>query len=129
VHHFDQDKAPSRELWYYKPSVLSQWLQSLPKPVAIMACDDERGQHITEACKHAHIQIPEEIAVLGVDNDEMTCNLSDPPLSSIGLDTEKGGYEAARLMDQLINKQVQKPYDIVVKPIQVITMISILPGL
>ena len=68
VHHFDQDLAPSRELWYYKPSALSQWLQSLPKPIAIMACDDERGQHITEACKHARIQIPEEIAVLGVEN-------------------------------------------------------------
>ncbi|NVO21259.1 MAG: DNA-binding transcriptional regulator [Bacteroidetes bacterium] len=121
VHHFDQEQAPSRELWYYKPSALSQWLQSLPKPVAIMACDDERGQHITEACKHAKIQIPEEIAVLGVDNDEMTCNLSDPPLSSIGLDTVRGGYEAARLMDLMINKQVVIPQDIIVGPTQVIT--------
>lgn len=121
VHHFDQDKAPSRELWYYKPSVLSQWLQSLPKPIAIMSCDDERGQHITEACKHARIQIPEEIAVLGVDNDVTTCNLSDPPLSSIGLNTERGGYEAARLMEMLITKQVTEPFDIVVKPTTVIT--------
>jgi LacI family transcriptional regulator len=86
-----------------------------------MACDDERGQHITEACKHAKIQIPEEIAVLGVDNDKMTCSLSDPPLSSIDLDTEKGGYEAARLMDLLITKQVTEQYDILVKPTQVIT--------
>lgn len=121
VHYFDNDQAPSSELWHYKPSALSQWLQSLPKPIAIMACDDERGQHITEACKHAKIQIPEEIAVLGVDNDKMTCNLSDPPLSSIDLDTEKGGYEAARLMDQLITKQVTEKYDILVKPTQVIT--------
>jgi len=121
VHHFDYDNAPARELWYYKPSALSQWLQSLPKPIAIMACDDERGQHITEACKHARIQIPEEIAVLGVDNDELTCNLSDPPLSSIGLDVEKGGYEAARLMDQMIRKQITKGNDILVKPTQVVT--------
>jgi len=121
VFHFDHDEAASRELWYYKPSALSQWLQSLPKPIAIMACDDERGQHITEACKHAKIQIPEEIAVLGVDNDKMTCNLSDPPLSSIELDTEKGGYEAARLMDLMITKQVTEQYDILVKPTQVIT--------
>lgn len=121
VHQFDQDLAPSRELWYYKPSVLSQWLQSLPKPIAIMACDDERGQHISEACKHAKIQIPEEIAVLGVDNDVMTCNLSDPPLSSISLDTEKGGYEAARLMDLMIRKEVKEFYNIIVNPIQVIT--------
>jgi len=118
---FDQDNEPSRELWYYKPSALSQWLQSLPKPVAIMACDDERGQHLTEACKQARIQIPEEIAVLGVDNDELTCNLSDPPLSSIGLDTERGGYEAARLMDLMIARQIQEPYDVVVKPTQITT--------
>jgi LacI family transcriptional regulator len=121
VYYFDSDHTPSRELWYYKTSVLSQWLQSLPKPIAIMACDDERGQHITEACKHAKIQIPEDIAVLGVDNDKMTCNLSDPPLSSINLDTEKGGYEAARLMDLMITKQVKQPYDILVEPTHVIT--------
>jgi LacI family transcriptional regulator len=121
VHHFDQDKAPTRELWYYKPSALSQWLQSLPKPIAIMACDDERGQHITEACKHTNIQIPEEIAVLGVDNDVLTCNLSDPPLSSINLDTQKGGYEAARLMDQMIKKKEQLNVNIIVAPTQVIT--------
>ena len=86
-----------------------------------MTCDDERGQHITEACKHAKIQIPEEIAVLGVDNDKMTCNLSDPPLSSIDLDTEKGGYEAARLMDMMITGQITQHYDILVQPTQVIT--------
>lgn len=121
VQHFDQEQAPTRELWYYKPSALSQWLQSLPKPVAIMACDDERGQHITEACKHANIQIPEEIAVLGVDNDVMTCNLSDPPLSSINLDIQKGGYEAARLMDTMIRAKKQLKQNIIVGPTQVIT--------
>ena len=121
VQHFDQEQAPTRELWYYKPSALSQWLQSLPKPVAIMACDDERGHHITEACKHANIQIPEEIAVLGVDNDVMTCNLSDPPLSSINLDIQKGGYEAARLMDTMIRSKIQMKQNIIVGPTQVIT--------
>jgi LacI family transcriptional regulator len=121
LHHFEHEEAPSRELWYYKPSSLSQWLNSLPKPVAIMACDDERGQHITEACKLANIHIPEEIAVLGVDNDELTCNLSDPPLSSIGLDTEQGGYEVAKLMDLLINDKNQEPYDVIVWPTHVIT--------
>lgn len=121
VHYFEHEQIHTRDLWYYKPSALSQWLQSLPKPIAIMACDDERGQHITEACKHAGLLIPEEIAVLGVDNDKMTCSLSDPPLSSIELDTEKGGFEAARLMDKLIKKQTTELVDIIVKPTQVIT--------
>jgi LacI family transcriptional regulator len=86
-----------------------------------MACDDNQGQHVTEACRQAGIRIPEEIAVLGVDNDETICNLSDPPLSSIVLDTEKAGYEAARLMDNLINNKTQSVYDIIVEPTQVIT--------
>ncbi|HRO85293.1 MAG TPA: DNA-binding transcriptional regulator [Niabella sp.] len=121
VNNFDQTQIPGRGLWYYKPSELSEWLKSLPKPVAIMACDDDKAQHITEACNQAGIHIPEEVAVLGVDNDEMTCNLSDPPISSIHLDTERGGYEAAKLMDKLIKKEVTKYSDILVKPTHIVT--------
>jgi LacI family transcriptional regulator len=121
VHYFEHKKSRSRELWYYKPSSLSRWLKALPKPVAIMACDDNQGQHITEACRHAGIRIPEEVAVLGVDNDEMICNLSDPELSSISLDTEKGGYEAARLLHQLIKNKNKRWSNIEVRPVQVIT--------
>lgn len=121
VHYFEHKKSRSRELWYYKPSALSRWLKSLPKPVAIMACDDDQGQHITEACRHAGIRIPEEVSVLGVDNDELICNLSDPPLSSISLDAEKGGYEAAKLMHLMIRNKVKKLYNIEVQPIQIVT--------
>ena len=121
VHSFEHEETPSRELWHYKPSALSHWLNSLPKPIAIMACDDERGNHIAEACKHAKIQIPEEIAVLGVDNDELTCNISDPPLSSIGLDIERGGYETAKLIDQMITQNQLKACNIIVRPTHVIT--------
>ena len=121
VHEFDQDRKGVQALWFYKPSLLSQWLKSLPKPIAIMACDDERAQHLTEACKQAQIHIPEQIAVLGVDNDQMTCNLSDPPISSINLDTEKGGYEAAKLMHQLISEKNHSPQNIIVKPTHIIT--------
>ena len=121
VHFFNPKKILPRELWYYKPSALSKWLSKLPKPIAIMACDDERAQNITDACRINKIKIPEEIAVLGVDNDELTCNLSDPPLSSIGLGVEQGGYEAAKLMQLLIENKDQKPYDIVVKSTSIFT--------
>lgn len=121
VHLFSPKKKSARELWYYKPSSLSKWLTSLPKPVAIMTCDDERALHITEACKHSKIKIPEEVAVLGVDNDELTCNLSDPPLSSIGLGIDQGGYEAAKLMQMMIENKDQEIYDIIVKPTTIIT--------
>lgn len=121
VHYFDNQEESSEELWYYKPSALSQWLTSLPKPIAIMACDDRLGLHITEACRHSGIRIPEDVAVLGVDNDEMYCEISDPPLSSIAQDAEKGGYEAARLLDSMIQKGTNECYDIVVRPTQIIT--------
>jgi LacI family transcriptional regulator len=113
--------ARSTEAWYYKPSSLSQWLISLPKPIALMACDDNQGQHITEACRHAKIRIPEEVAILGVDNDEMLCEFSDPPLSSVGQDTEKGGYDAAKLLHHMMDNGIFEFYDIVVRPTQVIT--------
>ncbi|MCF0061621.1 DNA-binding transcriptional regulator [Dyadobacter chenwenxiniae] len=121
VHYFEHKKARSTELWYYKPSSLSRWLKSLPKPIGLMTCDDNQGQHITEACRQLGIRIPEEVAVLGVDNDEMICDLSDPPLSSIALDAEKGGYDAAKLLDHMIKHGTSEYYDIIVKPVQVIT--------
>ena len=121
VHYFEYVMARSTEIWYYKPSSLSQWLKSLPKPIALMACDDNQGQHITEACRHSKIRIPEEVAVLGVDNDEMVCEFSDPPLSSIGQDAEKGGYDAAKLLHEMIKNGTAEFYDIVVRPTQVIT--------
>jgi len=121
VHYFEHAMSRSSELWYYKPSPLSQWLNSLPKPLALMACDDNQGQHITEACRLANIRIPEEVAVLGVDNDEMICEFSDPPLSSIAQDTEKGGYDAAKLLHHMIEHGTSDFYDIYVKPTQVIT--------
>ena len=122
VHQFEHNRRLKyRELWYYKPSALSKWLKSLPKPVALMCCDDNQAMHIAEACRISNIRIPEEVAVLGVDNDEMICNLSDPPLSSVGLDIEKGGYEAARLLHTMIKTKNKEFYDVVVEPTQVVT--------
>lgn len=121
VHYYEHKDSRAIDLWYYKPSALSVWLKSLPKPIALMTCDDNQGHHITEAAKHAGIRIPEEVAVLGVDNDEMVCDLSDPPLSSIELDSEKSGYEAARLMEQMINEKTCYAPDIIVKATQVVS--------
>lgn len=121
VNYFEHRKSRSTDLWYYKSNSLSKWLISLPKPIALMTCDDNQGLHITEACKQNKIRIPEEVAVLGVDNDEMLCDLSDPPLSSIGLDIEKGGYDTAKLMEHMIQNGTEHYYDILVKPTQIIT--------
>jgi LacI family transcriptional regulator len=125
VHYFEHKKSRSADLWYYKPSALSRWLKTLPKPIALMTCDDNQGLHITEASRHAGIRIPEDVAVLGVDNDESICFLSDPPLSSISLDVEKGGYDAARLMQQMITEGKKTCFhNITIRPIHVNTRSS-----
>lgn len=88
---------------------LEKWLKQLPKPISIFACNDDRAFSILEACKAQHIKVPEEIAILGVDNDELICKLSSPALSSIELNFEKAGYIAANHLDNLIqNKETQK---------------------
>jgi LacI family transcriptional regulator len=124
VHYFERNHSRSEDLYHYKPSALTRWLKSLPKPIALMTCDDNQAYHIAEASRHFNIRIPEEIALLGVDNDEMLCELSDPPISSIGLDTERSGYEAAALMEQMIAKKQTSYRDVVVKPTQVVTRMS-----
>ena len=96
---------------------MAHWLKSLPKPVGLMTCCDDCSQHIIEACKIAELHVPEQVAVIGVDNDELVCKLSNPPLSSIALNFERGGYEAAELLDKLMTgKEKMKNQLIKVEP-------------
>ncbi len=100
---FNTTAIKNPDLWYNEFSALQEWLNNLPKPAGIMACNDDRALHILEACKVLGIKIPEEIAVIGVDNDSIVCELSDPPLTSIALNTESAGFSAASLLDKLMN--------------------------
>jgi LacI family transcriptional regulator, galactose operon repressor len=88
--------------WEHEQPIMVRWLRSLPKPVGIMACNDVCGREVLQACTTAGLRVPEEVAVVGVDNDEMMCELSHPPLSSVALDLDKAGYEAARLLDEIM---------------------------
>lgn len=96
-------------IWGYDMDELELWLSYLPKPVAIMACDDSWACYITEFCQTARVnnprasfRIPEDIAVLGVDNDEPICKLSYPNLSSIDQDVEKAGFKVAKMISEMI---------------------------
>lgn len=82
---------------------IGEWLENLPKPTGIMACYDFRGRQVLDACRRRNISVPESIAVIGVDNDELLCNLATPPLSSVIPNTHRTGYEAAFLLDRLMN--------------------------
>ncbi len=107
--------------WENEQVLLAEWLKELPKPVAVMACNDDRGQHIIEACKMVNIKIPEEVAVLGVDNVVLVCDLSEPPLSSMALNTEKAGYDAAELLDKLMHGETMAGQKILVEPTHIVT--------
>jgi LacI family transcriptional regulator len=84
-----------------------RWLHSLPKPVGLMACDDPMGYDIIEASEEAGIRIPEEVAVMGLYNDDVVCEAARPPLSSIEVDLEGAGYEAAELLNAIINGKAE----------------------
>jgi LacI family transcriptional regulator len=90
---------------------LVPWVRGLPKPVGIMACNDVRGRQIVTACELAGQKVPEEVAVIGVDNDEVICELSNPPLSSVVPDTLRIGYEGARLLDQIMTQGQTAPLE------------------
>lgn len=82
---------------------LVKWLRSLAKPVGVMAANDVRARHVLEACRTLGVRVPEEVAVIGVDNDELMCELTEPPLSSIEQGARNVGYRAAELLDRLIS--------------------------
>ena len=101
-------------------SRVEEWLKKLPKPIALFCCDDERAIFLSETCKIAGISIPEEIALLGVDNDDLLCNISDPPISSIELDVEGGGYAIGELLhDQMLNGVLPQATNVVISPVRI----------
>ncbi|MDR1719110.1 MAG: DNA-binding transcriptional regulator [Dysgonamonadaceae bacterium] len=114
-----ENKNPDNKEWLYNIDNMNKWLQSLTKPTALFACDDYYALHVSETCNIFNIAIPDEIAILGVDNDTLLCNLSTPALSSIVLDVENGGYQAAKLLDQYIRHEINETFNIVIKPLYI----------
>ena len=81
---------------------IGRWLLELPRPVAVFTCYDIRGREVLDACRRFSIPVPDEVAVLGIDNDELLCNLAFPPLSSIVPNARRTGYEAAARLERLM---------------------------
>jgi LacI family transcriptional regulator len=97
------------------------WLARLPKPVALLACYDIRGRQAIDACRRAGIAVPDEVAVLGVDDDEVLCGLASPPLSSVMPDAIGAGRLAAELLDQLMRGGQLKRSEWLLPPLGIIT--------
>ena len=106
---------------------LCQWIESFTFPIGIVACNDVCGQYILDACRTVGVAVPEQVAVVGVDNSETLCELCVPPLSSVMPAAEKLGFEAAAWLDRLMkakantienNASVEQIY---LPPIEVVT--------
>lgn len=88
--------------WEGEVEGAARWIKKLPKPLGVLAGNDPRGIQLLDACRRAGVAVPEEVAVVGVDNDELVCELAYPPLSSVIPDAFRIGYEAAALLDRLM---------------------------
>ena len=103
---------------------ISKWLRSLPKPAALLACNDFMARQVTEICQMESIRIPEDISLLGVDNDEFVCNISSPTISSIKLNFEKHGYELSGTLFKMVKEKKVWPARIAVEAIGVVERMS-----
>ena len=123
VHSFIIKEKPANVLWDEQILDLGHWLKNIGKPVAVFACNDDCGGAVMQACQSASLDVPGDVVVLGVDNDEMVCITSRVALSSIALNFEKAGFEAAALLDKMVgsNQRQFKENNIILKPTHVVT--------
>ena len=91
-----------RVRWWTQREAIRAWLESLPKPVGIFACYDACGQQLLEICRYYDLKVPEDIAVIGVDNDELLCELATPSMSSIIPNSFRTGAYAAEVLDRMM---------------------------
>jgi LacI family transcriptional regulator len=106
--------------WKELQAELADWLASLPKPVGLMACYDARARHVLEACRTLQLRVPDDVAVIGVDNDELMCELAVPPLSSVEQGRFQLGYEAAALLDRMMDGRKPEQPRFCIKPARLV---------
>ena len=106
--------------WEQEQTWIASWIAELPKPIGILAANDDRGLQLLDACRRIQIAVPDQVAVLGVDNDEYLCDLSLPSLSSIDVNSEETGYRAAALLDRLMDGKRSPKRIPEIKPLRVI---------
>ena len=100
---------------------LVAWLRKLPKPVGILACNDTRAYQVLSVCRQHRILVPDQVAVIGVGNGALECELCDPPLSSVDNNGRRAGYEAATLLHRMIEGRDPAPNMTLIEPIGVVT--------
>jgi len=121
--HLFRPLATSKEPtnWEVGQNMIVRWLQDLPKPIGLLASHDFRGQQVLDACRRAEVSVPEQVAVVSIGNDELLCNLTSPPMTSVNFNAYRTGYKAASMLDRLMDGMPVEPHVAVVEPIEVCT--------
>ena len=112
-------KRPSAG-WQKRQKKLERWIQGLPKPVAVLTWTGRRGREVIYACRALGLSVPEQVAVLGADDDTLLCETCNPPLSGIALTSEQIGFEAAALLDRLLHGANPPVDPVLIAPTRVI---------
>ncbi|HZE95508.1 MAG TPA: DNA-binding transcriptional regulator [Planctomycetota bacterium] len=110
-------KHPSGGEWEASQERLTRWIAALPRPLGLVAANDLHGLRALDACRRASLVVPEEVAVVGADDDAEVCELSDPPLSSVTFNPERVGYEAAALLERLMGGRTAPSTPLLVPPL------------
>jgi LacI family transcriptional regulator len=97
-----------------------QWLKRLARPVAVLASNDVPAHDLADACQQLGLHVPDDVAILGVGNDELECQLAFPPLSSIAIPGDRIGYEAARVLNRQILGEPRPAKPLLLPPVRVV---------
>jgi LacI family transcriptional regulator len=106
--------------WEKRQADLRHWLEELPKPVAVLTWTSDRGREVLYACRALGLSVPEQVAVMGGDEDSLLCETCNPPLSGVALTSERIGYEAAALLDRLLQGKSGPDEPILIEPTRVV---------
>ncbi|HYF00712.1 MAG TPA: XylR family transcriptional regulator [Planctomycetota bacterium] len=106
--------------WERQQEALARWVRGLPKPVGLMACTDQLGFWLIDACARGGIRVPEEAAVVGVEDDESLCSMSRPSLSSVRFNGERTGYVAAEILARLMAGRRPPATPVLVEPLGIV---------
>jgi LacI family transcriptional regulator len=99
---------------------LTEWLRNLPKPCGVMAAFDNVARQLLDACRDGEISVPGDVAVVGVDNDEVLCELCSPRLSSVAPDTFRTGLKAAELLSRMMDGEQVEPTGYFLEPLRLV---------
>lgn len=122
--HLSLDIQAAEQRGLQREAAIAAWVRKQPRPLALFACNDVCAQQVLNACREDGIKVPEDVAVVGVDNDDVLCSLCEPPLTSIEPDTERVGYEAAALLDRLMRGHRNRDELALIPPLRMVERAS-----